>query len=242
MSILTNSMDALDVEVVAEVEDSILCLICFESCPGEGEHRLSALSCGHGPFGSSCMSELLAASNELKCPCCRSTHTKDGKPIIAVPLFFRIKPLRSRLSAKLGDVAKEKECLQRKLQLESSVVLHLKKKIDALKSRVKLLDQVRKEAILLRSSRDFWREKATSQLDVKDEYRRLWLDHGRLQRRLRETSSATVGNGRVGGRLAGRVQRIHGGPTSSAVRVGYGVRPRIAIRLRRVGNGWRCLH
>ncbi|XP_038136451.1 E3 ubiquitin-protein ligase RFWD3 isoform X2 [Cyprinodon tularosa] len=93
------------------------CTICFEAWTTAGEHRLSALRCGH-LFGKTCIQRWLKAQGSAgKCPQCN----KKAKPSDIVLLYApKVRALDNSEQERLKRSLELEQSLRRKAELESA--------------------------------------------------------------------------------------------------------------------------
>ncbi|XP_051787501.1 E3 ubiquitin-protein ligase RFWD3 [Erpetoichthys calabaricus] len=98
-----------------EEEEGDTCTICFEPWTNAGDHRLSALRCGH-LFGFNCIDRWLRGQGG-KCPQCN----KKAKRSDIVLLYARsLKALDTSDQEKMKSTLQHEQTLRRKAELESA--------------------------------------------------------------------------------------------------------------------------
>uniref|UniRef100_A0A8D0GT98 RING-type E3 ubiquitin transferase n=1 Tax=Sphenodon punctatus TaxID=8508 RepID=A0A8D0GT98_SPHPU len=101
--------------VLLEEEEGDTCAICFEQWTNAGEHRLSALRCGH-LFGYTCIKRWLKGQAG-KCPQCN----KKAKYSDIVVLFARnLKALDTSEQERMKSSLEKEQLLRRQAELESA--------------------------------------------------------------------------------------------------------------------------
>lgn len=99
----------------AEEDEGDTCAICFESWTNAGQHRLSALRCGH-LFGFTCIDRWLKGG-AAKCPQCN----KKAKRSDIVVLYARtLKALDTSEQERMKSSLEMEQSLRRKAELESA--------------------------------------------------------------------------------------------------------------------------
>ncbi|XP_056381431.1 E3 ubiquitin-protein ligase RFWD3 isoform X2 [Hyla sarda] len=99
----------------AEEDEGDTCAICFESWTNAGQHRLSALRCGH-LFGFTCIDRWLKGG-AAKCPQCN----KKAKRSDIVVLYARtLKALDTSEQERMKSSLEKEQSLRRKAELESA--------------------------------------------------------------------------------------------------------------------------
>ncbi|KAG8562419.1 hypothetical protein GDO81_015669 [Engystomops pustulosus] len=99
----------------AEEDEGDTCAICFESWTNAGQHRLSALRCGH-LFGFTCIDRWLKGG-AAKCPQCN----KKAKRSDIVVLYARtLKALDTSEQERMKSSLEQEQSLRRKAELESA--------------------------------------------------------------------------------------------------------------------------
>ncbi|XP_069595613.1 E3 ubiquitin-protein ligase RFWD3 [Ranitomeya imitator] len=100
---------------VAEEDEGDTCAICFESWTNAGQHRLSALRCGH-LFGFTCIDRWLRGG-AAKCPQCN----KKAKRSDIVVLYARtLKALDTSEQERMKSSLEKEQSMRRKAELESA--------------------------------------------------------------------------------------------------------------------------
>ncbi|XP_073421422.1 E3 ubiquitin-protein ligase RFWD3 [Dendrobates tinctorius] len=100
---------------VAEEDEGDTCAICFESWTNAGQHRLSALRCGH-LFGFTCIDRWLKGG-AAKCPQCN----KKAKRSDIVVLYARtLRALDTSEQERMKSSLEKEQSLRRKAELESA--------------------------------------------------------------------------------------------------------------------------
>ncbi|KAG8437250.1 hypothetical protein GDO86_008089 [Hymenochirus boettgeri] len=98
-----------------EEDEGDTCAICFESWTNAGQHRLSALRCGH-LFGFTCIERWLKGG-ATKCPQCN----KKAKRSDIVVLYARtLKALDTSEQERMKSTLEQEQSLRRKAELESA--------------------------------------------------------------------------------------------------------------------------
>ncbi|XP_063801958.1 E3 ubiquitin-protein ligase RFWD3 [Pseudophryne corroboree] len=101
--------------LTAEEEEGDTCAICLESWTNAGQHRLSALRCGH-LFGFTCIDRWLRGG-AAKCPQCN----KKAKRSDIVVLYARtLKALDTSEQERMKSSLDKEQTLRRKAELESA--------------------------------------------------------------------------------------------------------------------------
>ncbi|KAM4011835.1 E3 ubiquitin-protein ligase RFWD3, partial [Anomaloglossus baeobatrachus] len=99
----------------AEEDEGDTCAICFESWTNAGQHRLSALRCGH-LFGFTCIDRWLKGG-AAKCPQCN----KKAKRSDIVVLYARtLRALDTSEQERMKSSLEKEQSLRRKAELESA--------------------------------------------------------------------------------------------------------------------------
>ncbi|XP_061750405.1 E3 ubiquitin-protein ligase RFWD3 [Nerophis ophidion] len=97
--------------------DSDTCSICFEAWTTAGEHRISALRCGH-LFGYTCIHRWLTAQRSAgKCPQCNKKAKRSDILLLYAP---KLRAMDNSEHENLKKVLKEEQSLRRKAELESA--------------------------------------------------------------------------------------------------------------------------
>ncbi|XP_069073725.1 E3 ubiquitin-protein ligase RFWD3 isoform X2 [Pleurodeles waltl] len=100
---------------VADEDEGDTCAICFESWTNAGQHRLSALRCGH-LFGFTCIDRWLRGQAG-KCPQCN----KKAKRSDIVVLYARtLKAVDTSEQERMKSTLEQEQTLRRKAELESA--------------------------------------------------------------------------------------------------------------------------
>ncbi|XP_069460174.1 E3 ubiquitin-protein ligase RFWD3 [Ambystoma mexicanum] len=100
---------------VVEEDEGDTCAICFETWTSAGEHRLSALRCGH-LFGFTCIDRWLRGQ-AAKCPQCN----KKAKRSDIVVLYARtLKAVDTSEQERMKSSLEQEQVLRRKAELESA--------------------------------------------------------------------------------------------------------------------------
>ncbi|XP_078527622.1 E3 ubiquitin-protein ligase RFWD3 [Lissotriton helveticus] len=100
---------------VADEDEGDTCAICFESWTNAGQHRLSALRCGH-LFGFTCIDRWLRGQAG-KCPQCN----KKAKRSDIVVLYARtLKAVDTSEQERMKSSLEQEQTLRRKAELESA--------------------------------------------------------------------------------------------------------------------------
>ncbi|XP_040266156.1 E3 ubiquitin-protein ligase RFWD3 [Bufo bufo] len=98
-----------------EEDEGDTCTICLESWTNAGQHRLSALRCGH-LFGYTCISRWLKGG-ALKCPQCN----KNAKRSDIVVLYTRsLRALDTSEQERMKSSLEKEQSLRRKAELEAA--------------------------------------------------------------------------------------------------------------------------
>ncbi|XP_053304995.1 E3 ubiquitin-protein ligase RFWD3 [Spea bombifrons] len=98
-----------------EEEEGDTCAICFDSWTNAGQHRLSALRCGH-LFGFTCIERWLKGG-AAKCPQCN----KKAKRSDIVVLYARtLKALDTSEQERMKSSLEKEQSMRRKAELESA--------------------------------------------------------------------------------------------------------------------------
>ncbi|KAI3370764.1 hypothetical protein L3Q82_007108 [Scortum barcoo] len=93
------------------------CTICFEAWTTAGEHRLSALRCGH-LFGFTCIQRWLKAQGAAaKCPQCNKKAKRSDIVLLYAP---KLRALDNSEQESLKKSLEEEQSLRRKAELESA--------------------------------------------------------------------------------------------------------------------------
>uniref|UniRef100_H3CYJ2 RING-type E3 ubiquitin transferase n=1 Tax=Tetraodon nigroviridis TaxID=99883 RepID=H3CYJ2_TETNG len=93
------------------------CTICFEAWTAAGEHRLSALRCGH-LFGFTCIQRWLKAQGAAgKCPQCNKKAKRSDIVLLYAP---KLKALDNTEQESLKKSLEQEQSLRRKAELESA--------------------------------------------------------------------------------------------------------------------------
>ncbi|XP_023276146.1 E3 ubiquitin-protein ligase RFWD3 [Seriola lalandi dorsalis] len=93
------------------------CTICFESWTTAGEHRLSALRCGH-LFGFTCIQRWLKAQGPAaKCPQCNKKAKRSDIVLLYAP---KLRALDNSEQESLKRTLEQEQSLRRKAELESA--------------------------------------------------------------------------------------------------------------------------
>ncbi|KAM3919187.1 E3 ubiquitin-protein ligase RFWD3 [Leptodactylus fuscus] len=101
--------------LATEEDEGDTCAICFESWTNAGQHRLSALRCGH-LFGYTCIDRWLRGG-AAKCPQCN----KKAKRSDIVVLYARtLKALDTSEQERMKSDLEKEQSLRRKAELESA--------------------------------------------------------------------------------------------------------------------------
>ncbi|KAL6106205.1 rfwd3 [Pungitius sinensis] len=98
-------------------EEGDVCSICFEAWTTAGEHRLSALHCGH-LFGSTCIQRwLVAQGSSAKCPQC---NKKAKRSDIVLLYASKLRALDNSEQETLKRSLEQEQSLRKKAELESA--------------------------------------------------------------------------------------------------------------------------
>ncbi|XP_044048245.1 E3 ubiquitin-protein ligase RFWD3 [Siniperca chuatsi] len=93
------------------------CTICFEAWTTAGEHRLSALRCGH-LFGFTCIQRWLKAQGPAaKCPQCNKKAKRSDIVLLYAP---KLRALDNSEQESLKKSLEQEQSLRRKAELESA--------------------------------------------------------------------------------------------------------------------------
>lgn len=93
------------------------CTICFEAWTTAGQHRLSALRCGH-LFGFTCIQRWLKAQGAAaKCPQCNKKAKRSDIVLLYAP---KLRALDNSEQESLKKSLEEEQSLRRKAELESA--------------------------------------------------------------------------------------------------------------------------
>ncbi|XP_072242612.1 E3 ubiquitin-protein ligase rfwd3.S [Leuresthes tenuis] len=93
------------------------CAICFEAWTTAGEHRLSALRCGH-LFGHTCIQRWLKAQGSAaKCPQCNKKAKRTDIVLLYAP---KLRALDNSEQESLKKSLEQEQSLRRKAELESA--------------------------------------------------------------------------------------------------------------------------
>ncbi|XP_039979377.1 E3 ubiquitin-protein ligase RFWD3-like, partial [Xiphias gladius] len=93
------------------------CTICFEAWTTAGEHRLSALRCGH-LFGFTCIQRWLKAQGQAaKCPQCNKKAKRSDIVLLYAP---KLRALDNSEQESLKKSLEQEQSLRRKAELESA--------------------------------------------------------------------------------------------------------------------------
>nr|XP_019965041.1 PREDICTED: E3 ubiquitin-protein ligase RFWD3 [Paralichthys olivaceus] len=93
------------------------CTICFEAWTTAGEHRLSALRCGH-LFGYTCIQRWLKAQGSAaKCPQCNKKAKRSDIVLLYAP---KLRALDNSEEESLKKSLEQEQSLRRKAELESA--------------------------------------------------------------------------------------------------------------------------
>ncbi|XP_051237870.1 E3 ubiquitin-protein ligase RFWD3 [Dicentrarchus labrax] len=93
------------------------CTICFEAWTTAGEHRLSALRCGH-LFGYTCIQRWLKAQGgAAKCPQCNKKAKRSDIVLLYAP---KLRALDNSEQESLKKSLEQEQSLRRKAELESA--------------------------------------------------------------------------------------------------------------------------
>nr|XP_033798411.1 E3 ubiquitin-protein ligase RFWD3 isoform X2 [Geotrypetes seraphini]XP_033798412.1 E3 ubiquitin-protein ligase RFWD3 isoform X2 [Geotrypetes seraphini]XP_033798413.1 E3 ubiquitin-protein ligase RFWD3 isoform X2 [Geotrypetes seraphini]XP_033798414.1 E3 ubiquitin-protein ligase RFWD3 isoform X2 [Geotrypetes seraphini]XP_033798415.1 E3 ubiquitin-protein ligase RFWD3 isoform X2 [Geotrypetes seraphini] len=112
---LIKKTDATPAAYTEDEEDADICAICFESWTNAGQHRLSALRCGH-LFGFTCIDRWLRG-HAGKCPQC---NKKAKRSDIVVLYAHSLKALDTSEQEKLKSSLEEEQMMRQKAELESA--------------------------------------------------------------------------------------------------------------------------
>lgn len=100
-----------------EVGEGDTCSICFEAWTTAGDHRLSALRCGH-VFGYTCIQRWLKAQGPAgKCPQCNKKAKKSDIFLLYTP---KLRALDNSEQESLKKSLEQEQSLRRKAELESA--------------------------------------------------------------------------------------------------------------------------
>uniref|UniRef100_A0A3P9K4V0 RING-type E3 ubiquitin transferase n=1 Tax=Oryzias latipes TaxID=8090 RepID=A0A3P9K4V0_ORYLA len=100
-----------------EENEGDTCTICFESWTTAGEHRLSALRCGH-LFGYTCIHRWLKAQGSAaKCPQCNKKAKRSDIVLLYAP---KLRALDNSEQESLKKSLEQEQSLRRKAELESA--------------------------------------------------------------------------------------------------------------------------
>nr|XP_046250942.1 E3 ubiquitin-protein ligase RFWD3 [Scatophagus argus] len=100
-----------------EEGDGDSCTICFEAWTTAGEHRLSALRCGH-LFGFTCIQRWLKAQGPAaKCPQCNKKAKRSDIVLLYAP---KLRALDTSEQESLKKSLEQEQSLRRKAELESA--------------------------------------------------------------------------------------------------------------------------
>ncbi|XP_070687530.1 E3 ubiquitin-protein ligase rfwd3.L isoform X2 [Pempheris klunzingeri] len=101
----------------AEDGEGDICTICFEAWTTAGEHRLSALRCGH-LFGFTCIQRWLKAQGPAaKCPQCNKKAKRSDIVLLYAP---KLRALDNSEQENLKKSLQQEQSLRRKAELESA--------------------------------------------------------------------------------------------------------------------------
>uniref|UniRef100_A0A3P8TDJ6 RING-type E3 ubiquitin transferase n=1 Tax=Amphiprion percula TaxID=161767 RepID=A0A3P8TDJ6_AMPPE len=101
----------------SEESDGDTCTICFEAWTTAGEHRLSALRCGH-LFGFTCIQRWLKAQGQAaKCPQCNKKAKRSDIVLLYAP---KLRALDNSEQESLKKSLEQEQSLRRKAELESA--------------------------------------------------------------------------------------------------------------------------
>ncbi|XP_029288826.1 E3 ubiquitin-protein ligase RFWD3 isoform X2 [Cottoperca gobio] len=101
----------------AEEGEGDICSICFEAWTTAGEHRLSALRCGH-LFGFTCIQRWLKAQGpSAKCPQCNKKAKRSDIVLLYAP---KLRALDNSEQESLKKSLEQEQSLRRKAELESA--------------------------------------------------------------------------------------------------------------------------
>ncbi|XP_037308317.2 E3 ubiquitin-protein ligase RFWD3 [Pungitius pungitius] len=111
------NVQAVPSQVTQTSEEGDVCSICFEAWTTAGEHRLSALHCGH-LFGSTCIQRwLVAQGSSAKCPQC---NKKAKRSDIVLLYASKLRALDNSEQETLKRSLEQEQSLRRKAELESA--------------------------------------------------------------------------------------------------------------------------
>ncbi|XP_034443276.1 E3 ubiquitin-protein ligase RFWD3 isoform X1 [Hippoglossus hippoglossus] len=111
------------------------CTICFEAWTTAGEHRLSALRCGH-LFGYTCIQRWLKAQGSAaKCPQCNKKAKRSDIVLLYAP---KLRALDNSEEESLKKSLEQEQSLRRKAELESA---QYKLKLQVVTSRYGQVEQ-----------------------------------------------------------------------------------------------------
>ncbi|KAM7002237.1 E3 ubiquitin-protein ligase rfwd3.S [Tautogolabrus adspersus] len=100
-----------------EVGEGDTCSICFEAWTTAGDHRLSALRCGH-VFGFTCIQRWLKAQGPAgKCPQCNKKAKRSDIFLLYTP---KLRALDNSEQESLKKSLEQEQSLRRKAELESA--------------------------------------------------------------------------------------------------------------------------
>ncbi|KAL3044427.1 hypothetical protein OYC64_012837 [Pagothenia borchgrevinki] len=98
-------------------EEGDVCSVCFEPWTTAGEHRLSALRCGH-LFGFTCITRWLKAQGSAaKCPQCNKKAKRSDIVLLYAP---KLRALDNSEQEILKKSLEQEQSLRRKAELESA--------------------------------------------------------------------------------------------------------------------------
>ncbi|XP_047453142.1 E3 ubiquitin-protein ligase RFWD3 [Mugil cephalus] len=101
----------------SEENEGDTCTICFEAWTTAGEHRLSALRCGH-LFGHTCIQRWLKAQGQAaKCPQCNKKAKRSDIVLLYAP---KLRALDNSEQENLKKSLEQEQSLRRKAELESA--------------------------------------------------------------------------------------------------------------------------
>ncbi|XP_071315411.1 E3 ubiquitin-protein ligase rfwd3.S isoform X2 [Trachinotus anak] len=101
----------------SEESEGDTCTICFEAWTTAGEHRLSALRCGH-LFGFTCIQRWLKAQGPAaKCPQCNKKAKRSDIVLLYAP---KLRALDNSEQESLKRSLEQEQSLRRKAELESA--------------------------------------------------------------------------------------------------------------------------
>ncbi|KAM9754612.1 E3 ubiquitin-protein ligase rfwd3.S [Menidia menidia] len=101
----------------SEDSEGDACSICFEAWTTAGEHRLSALRCGH-LFGFTCIQRWLKAQGSAgKCPQCNKKAKRTDIVLLYAP---KLRALDNSEQESLKKSLEQEQSLRRKAELESA--------------------------------------------------------------------------------------------------------------------------